>query len=178
MKWNTLIRRVWKLFAGFSVCLGFFLNVGSVRSKIEGLYPFLEATLPLLGLASACLFGCWILSIGLVFWIDNRPAAKFGSCIKEIEKYRDTARIAFTQIITAGSLTQFAHTEFYPSMLKARDLLGRFEIKCPKLMGGAYNETVPRWFHILETMIMYARDRRLEEARGYADNLGFGEPEN
>lgn len=163
------------MFAGLSVCLGFFADVGSVRSKIEGLYPFLESSLPLLGLASACLFGCWILSIGVIFWIDSRPATEFGSCIKEIEEYRDTAKVAYTQILTPGSLTQFAHTEFYPSMLKARDLLGRFEIKCPKL-GGVYNETVPRWFRFLETMTMFAKNRRLKEARGYSENLGIGTP--
>lgn len=118
-----------------------------------------------------------MLSIVAKFWIDSRPTARFGSSIKEIEKYRDTAKVAYIQILTPQSLTQFAPIEFYPSMAKARDLLGRFKIKCPQLMGGTYNETVPRWFHFLEKMIMYANDRRLKEAQGYANNRGFVEPE-
>ena len=71
MRWKTAIGRLWKLFAGLSVCLGFFADVGSVRSKIEGLYPFLESSLPLLGLASSMfVLGCWMIVNNCVILLD------------------------------------------------------------------------------------------------------------
>ena len=76
-----------------------------------------------------------MLSIVAKFCIDSRPTARFGSSIKEIEKYRDKAKVAYIQILTQQSLTQFAHTEFFPSMGQSSGSTRKIRNKVPESIG-------------------------------------------
>ena len=168
---REFIRSTWKVFVALAVGLGFFVDFRSVRSNIGDIFPAIAAFLPFIGLVTAAFAAVWIIKTAWLYYLANRPAARFRRLSTTIVYWRGCFNSYHRDFNSYGGVVdRSTGIQLRDSLLEIKYEFDRLGIRYPA-MDGKGPEWAGRWIDFLSLIAMFSEKADLSQARKYSCNL-------